>query len=215
MSRKIYEYAGKDLVVSWDLRRCIHVEECIHRSPTVFDRDRRPWIDADEAAADEVAEIVRHCPTGALQYTRTDGGAAETPPAANIVRVEANGPLYVEGRLTIRLPNGDSMEETRAALCRCGDSKNKPFCDNAHLEAGFEDAGGLGAAKLVQQEPEGPGLQIQPNPDGPIMVVGEVTLTAADGETQSGSKAFLCRCGASENKPYCDGRHKAIGFSAE
>ena len=106
------------------------------------------------------------------------------------------------------------MRETRAALCRCGDSRNKPFCDNAHLQEGFSDPGELGEAKLGSSE-ETSGLRIQPAPDGPLLVTGPLAIGGTASQDHKGSKGALCRCGASRNKPYCDGTHVENGFQAD
>ncbi len=136
---KSREYSGNGIVVTYDVRRCIHAEECVHGLPSVFDPDRRPWIDAGAATPDQIADVVHACPTGALGYRRTDGGPEEPDPAEPAIRMAADGPLYVAGRLSIESADGEVVfEGKRVALCRCGASKNKPFCDNSHVEAGFE-----------------------------------------------------------------------------
>jgi CDGSH-type Zn-finger protein len=54
------------------------------------------------------------------------------------------GPLYVRGLVQLRSADGSSVfEDVRMALCRCGQSHNKPFCDNSHLSAGFDDPGAV------------------------------------------------------------------------
>src|SRR5437899_7214267 len=99
---------------------------------------RRPWIDLSQADADEVAESVMSCPTGALHFRRLDGGEEE--PLASEVSVYArpNGPLFLSGRVRIVGQDGTLLrEDTRVALCRCGQSGNKPFCDGTHRKVGF------------------------------------------------------------------------------
>ena len=139
MGTRAYEAEG--IVVRFDLKRCIHAEECVHGLPMVFDAKRRPWIDPSQAGAAEVAAVVEQCPSGALTYERKDGGAAEVvidPPEITAVR---DGPLYVRGRHTLCDHEGQTVDGgPRVALCRCGHSKNKPYCDNSHIEAGFTDA---------------------------------------------------------------------------
>lgn len=131
-------YEGTDITVLYDLKRCIHARECVRGLPEVFDPDRRPWVDPEESEADAVAAVIRRCPTGALQYLRHDGGPPETPPEPRI-RLVPDGPLYVEGNIQLRDADGTlRWTETRAALCRCGASKNKPFCDNTHLDIDFK-----------------------------------------------------------------------------
>lgn len=217
---RIREYEGEGIVIRYDAARCIHAKECVHGLPDVFDAERRPWVDAAAEPADRIADVVCRCPTGALTYERTDGGPAEPVLGHNVIRVEANGPLYVSGDIELTMPDGEVMRETRAALCRCGDSKNKPYCDNTHLEAGFTAPASLGESKLREEpaeaeEPAPTDLRLSLSPNGSIKLLGPVTIDAGDSDSQTGSRGFLCRCGASENKPYCDGSHKRIEFQAE
>lgn len=90
-------YRGTDLEVSFDSDLCIHATECVRRLPAVFDRDRRPWVKADNAPADEVSRVVEHCPTGALQYQRLDGQLGEQPAAATTVTPVEDEPLAIRG----------------------------------------------------------------------------------------------------------------------
>lgn len=215
MTRKIRSYEAEELVVEYDVRRCIHAEECIHGLPDVFDAGRQPWIDATKASATDLMRTIERCPTGALHYRRADG-IEEQAPASNTVRIEADGPLYVTGRLRIALPGGETLEETRAALCRCGQSKDKPFCDNSHLEAGFTDAGTIVENRLKPSEGGEPeALEISPAANGPILVRGSVKILCTDGGSADGASCALCRCGESANKPFCDGTHNSIGFEAD
>lgn len=216
MERKIRRYEADGIVVEYEIPRCIHAEECVHGLPAVFDPSARPWIQPENADPEEVARVVRRCPTGALRYRRTDGGDEERPPSENAVRVAPSGPLYLAGNLRLVLPDGEVVEETRMALCRCGASKHKPFCDNTHLESQFSDAG------LAVEQRLGPAaddaddvLTIRLAANGPILIEGPVSVVTADEETAEGGRGALCRCGHSAAKPYCDGAHKAAGFEAD
>jgi CDGSH-type Zn-finger protein len=103
----------------------------------------------------------------------------------------------------------------RAALCRCGESKIKPFCDNSHEAAGFVDRGAVGEKGDGLDAHGGP-LKIQPVKDGPLLVSGNAEIVAGSGRIAwSGAKTALCRCGASANKPFCDGSHRAAGFTSD
>jgi uncharacterized Fe-S cluster protein YjdI/CDGSH-type Zn-finger protein len=137
--RKVYR--GQDIEVSFDLDLCIHVAECLRGGPSVFQLNRRPWILPDAAGADEVAEVVRRCPSGALMYRRLDGGPDEDPQRPTQVTPIKNGPLLVTGKVEVRREDGTIETLPRASLCRCGLSNHKPFCDNQHLEAGFRAPG--------------------------------------------------------------------------
>lgn len=135
-------YEDDRIRVYWDATRCIHTGICLQRLPAVFDVDARPWIDLTAADAEDVAAAIRACPTGALRYDG-DGVAPEQPDEPTTVEVRPNGPLYVRGRVVLRGPGGrEQPEEYRVALCRCGASENKPYCDNSHRLIGFRDNGG-------------------------------------------------------------------------
>ena len=83
----------------------------------------------------------RACPTGALRYEPVDDSVApEAPDEPTTIDVRPNGPLFVRGRVRLTSPGGEALEgEYRVALCRCGASENKPYCDNSHRLIGFRD----------------------------------------------------------------------------
>jgi CDGSH-type Zn-finger protein len=168
-----------------------------------------PWIKPDAAGPEAVMAVVEKCPSGALRYAPGAGAEAEQPPTVNTVRVWENGPLAFHGELDIK---GDTSS-FRATLCRCGLSKRKPFCDHSHAEGGFtatgEPATGETPALAVRNGP----LKITPQPDGPLLVEGALEICAASGRTISRTtKTWLCRCGQSCNKPFCDSSHRRAGF---
>ena len=114
------------------------MRNCVGRLPQVFVPEARPWVVVDAADADAVAAAIESCPTGALRYRRLDGGPQEQPPAETTVEPRQNGPLFVRGAVRIVDPDGRLIREaTRVALCRCGASENKPFCDGSHRRVGF------------------------------------------------------------------------------
>jgi len=157
MTRKTYR--GDQLEVSFDFDLCIHVGACLLGSPDVFDLGRRPWILPDQAEPDAVAEVVHRCPSGALQYRRLDGAADEQPPSPATVTPLRDGPLLVAGAIEVAYEDGRVERLPRATLCRCGLSKNKPFCDNSHLAGKFHAPGGR-----IHISPS----PVRPRPDTPI-----------------------------------------------
>jgi uncharacterized Fe-S cluster protein YjdI len=132
------EYSTDEIIVYWEPALCIHSARCLRGLPQVFDVNRRPWVTVDAASADEIADVITRCPSGALRFKRLDGGAQEQSPEVTQIRATPNGPLYVRGKLVITDQDGTVHELPRAALCRCGHSANKPFCDNTHLRIGFD-----------------------------------------------------------------------------
>ena len=216
MSNKIRRYTSDDIDVTYDVKRCIHAAECVRGLPAVFDTQKRPWVQPDNANADAVAEVVLRCPSGALHYERKDRGTAESIPERNTITPEVNGPLYVSGNTLIQTEAGELVyRDTRLALCRCGASENKPFCDRSHLRIEFQDAGKI-EVKQAKTETVAQGglLTIAPLPNGSLRLRGSFEIRSADGQMRFlGTKALLCRCGASGNKPFCDSTHKKIGFT--
>jgi uncharacterized Fe-S cluster protein YjdI/CDGSH-type Zn-finger protein len=131
-------YRNDKIAVTWEPKLCIHAGNCFRDLPEVFKPQSRPWILVDAAKADEIAEIVMTCPTGALHFERLDGGPQEPQPTEMTIEARHNGPLYVRGQIRILGPGGRLIrEDTRLALCRCGHSENKPFCDGTHRRIGF------------------------------------------------------------------------------
>jgi len=211
-------YRGDSINVTYDTHRCIHAEECVNRLREVFNTNKRPWIQPDEAAPEQIADTISHCPTGALHYVRVDGRAGEKVPAVNTITLQEDGPVYLAGSLIIQNADGEHVHaDTRLALCRCGASENKPFCDNAHLRIDFKATGTPTALENDEDDKRsGTDLVITPTVNGSVRIEGSFELHNSRGELLSrGWNTWLCRCGGSGNKPFCDGTHRRNGFQAE
>jgi uncharacterized Fe-S cluster protein YjdI len=122
-------YEGDGVTVSFDAARCLHAARCVQGLPAVFDTARRPWILPDGASAEDVAEVVRRCPSGALRYELHDG-EPEAPAVPTRASARPGEPLWLRGDLEIDTGEG-VVREHRAALCTCGASGNRPFCDGS------------------------------------------------------------------------------------
>ena len=213
--KRVFPYAGTEIDVEWDSRLCIHIGECGGAKGELFVAGRDPWCLPDLISVDETKEIVERCPSGALVCKTKAGQVGETAAAENTLTVSYQGPYFVKGELAIE-QSPDDMPGTqfRAALCRCGLSKNKPFCDNSH-EGQFKDYGAVGETGESLKATGGK-LNIKPVKDGPLVLSGNLTIKAGSGRTAwQGNNVALCRCGASKNKPFCDGTHKTIAFSTD
>ncbi len=206
-------YPGAELNVLYERPRCMHAAECGRASKAVFDGKRKQWIMPDQLPKGDLLKVVLRCPTGALRATNPDGTLVEEPvPDKNEVTISPDGPLYIRGNLVVHRPDGTTTNETRVALCRCGTSQYKPFCDGRHSRARFHDAGG------VDRDADGPApsggtLTIKLADNGPLLLEGPMSIRAASGRVAFvGEKVALCRCGNSANKPFCDGAHKTVGW---
>jgi CDGSH-type Zn-finger protein/uncharacterized Fe-S cluster protein YjdI len=212
MSRK-QTYEGHAIRVHFDLDRCVHARQCVLGLPGVFRPDERAWIHPDDAPAEEIAAVIRTCPSGALTYERLDGGAEESSPEVNRARLWEHGPVEFRGDLTVA---GEGAG-TRAVLCRCGRSKNKPWCDNSHRDMGFK---ATGEPRIPDQQEHlterGGPLSLTPLQDGPLQAIGNLEVITGSGRRiDCSTETYFCRCGGSAKKPYCDGTHARIGFKAE
>lgn len=203
---------GRNVTIHFEAARCVHSRNCVLGRPDVFVPNvQGEWIHPDNATPEEVAALAANCPSGAITYERFDGVGNEQPPVVNTVRVLENGPLAFHAPLAI----AGRDTELRATLCRCGQSKNKPYCDGSHAGSGFVATGEPPtAASSPLAARDGP-VTVTPVANGPLKVTGALEIVSGTGRTLNRTTTtFLCRCGLSKNKPYCDGSHKAAGFSA-
>ena len=135
----------------------------------------------------------------------------------NAIIVTTNGPLECRGEIEIVTAEGVVVaKETETWLCRCGQSANKPYCDGSHKTTGFRDtsAPATAAQPADAAGPDGV-LRVKLRPNGPLRLDGRFEVrTPASGLIFSGSETALCRCGQSAKKPFCDGTHRQVGFTA-
>ena len=215
MSKSKTTYTGIDIDVEWQGKLCIHIAECGKSSGKLFVGGRDPWCKPDLTSVDDTVDVVKRCPSGALSFLVKDGSFEETADKENTLAISYNGPYFIRGELDI----DDAASELtgvkyRAALCRCGASKNKPFCDNSHEQINFKDYGAVGekGEPLISK---GGKLSVSSAEDGPLILNGNLTIKNGSGNVAwSGQKVALCRCGESNNKPFCDGSHVAAGFKS-
>ena len=205
---------GRDVVIHFEAKRCIHARFCVLQQPGVFKANVvGAWIVPDDATTTEgLVMVAQNCPSGAIRYARRDGGPEEAPPPVNLIHLREDGPLAV--RADIHLA-GEAIGY-RATLCRCGASQNKPFCDGSHKAASFAATGEPATGDVTALAVRDGVLHVRPQKNGPLAVSGAIELLSGTGRTiLKAQAAMLCRCGQSRNKPYCDGSHVAAGFRAD
>lgn len=205
-------YQGKDITIHFDGARCVHSRNCVLKEPGVFLANTPgDWIQPDAAPASSLIALAHNCPSGAITYDTADGSAAETPAHVNTIHVRENGAYAVAANIQI---DGEA-HQTRATLCRCGLSQNKPYCDGSHATGDFEASGESTAKESDPLEVRNGALAVTPTQDGPLMVSGNLEICGGTGHTiERTTKTFLCRCGHSASKPFCDGTHAKIGFKS-
>ena len=133
-------YVGEKFTVYDNRGLCAHAGVCIRDLASVFRLKQSPWIDPDQATVDEVKAVVDSCPSGALSYD-TDGEQDGITAEKTTIKVIPNGPYKITGEIDMTdVETFEGASKLTRTLCRCGQSKNKPYCDGAHLNSQFQDA---------------------------------------------------------------------------
>ena len=135
-------YAGKKIIVHDNRKICSHAAECVNNLPSVFKFDARPWIDPEAATLEESINTIRKCPSGALSYSIDGVEYKDQNERKPMVTVSKEGPYIITGGVELigdNLQFGDGASKEHYTLCRCGASRNKPFCDGMHRVINFKD----------------------------------------------------------------------------
>jgi uncharacterized Fe-S cluster protein YjdI len=141
MSEKRINYRSNEINVTYAPDICIHAAECVNGLPAVFNTQNKPWINVAGASPDEIINVINKCPSGALKYEliNLESNEKEIEMEKTKITVMPNGPLMVEGNLTVNKMSGENIKDgEKLFLCRCGQSSNKPFCDGTHKKADFK-----------------------------------------------------------------------------
>lgn len=135
-------YAGKRIIIHDNRKICSHAAECVNNLPSVFKFDARPWIDPEAATLEESINTIRKCPSGALSYSIDGVEYKDQNERKPMVTVSKEGPYIITGGVELigdNLQFGDGASKEHYTLCRCGASRNKPFCDGMHRVINFKD----------------------------------------------------------------------------
>ena len=125
-------YEGADVTVHDNRGQCAHAGYCTDGAPNAFRLKKEPFVDADGASGEEIATTINKCPSGALRYAVGGEDKADRGGDPNIF-IAPNGPYVVSGGCEIPgVQFGEGLNNDHFTLCRCGGSKNKPFCDGTH-----------------------------------------------------------------------------------
>ena len=129
MPDQLDEYSGNDVTIYDNRGVCSHAAFCTDHLPRVWRSGVEPWIDASAEPAEDVVRVVRMCPSGALSYTQHGDRQTEFHDTPEI-QITRNGPYRVRGGVVLEgVEYGQGASREHYALCRCGHSRNKPFCD--------------------------------------------------------------------------------------
>ena len=129
---------GESVTIHDDRSRCAHSGACTDNLSEVFKLGVEPWIDPNGAPADEIIRVVSLCPSGALSYSVGDSGELVESPEGPSITVARDAPYAVRGVQVVAGDGEPYDSRERQTLCRCGGSRNKPFCDGSHWYMGFK-----------------------------------------------------------------------------
>ena len=134
----VKKYRKGDLTINWEAGKCIHSAVCIKTLPKVYDPKGRPWIKPENASVEELMAQIDKCPSGALSY-EISGNSGTWEQEETQVEITANGPILIKGKVKVMHASGKvEHKDKTTALCRCGASENKPYCDGHHKKIGFQ-----------------------------------------------------------------------------
>jgi len=134
-------YSKDDVTVYWDSDKCIHSGNCVNSLKDVFNPQNRPWINMPGAPSEEIIRVVKNCPSGALSYKMSNEMNEEKRIGGEELTIKVNkgGPYLIRGNVKIIDKDGtETIKEGTVALCRCGESQNKPYCDGSHKNKEFD-----------------------------------------------------------------------------
>lgn len=117
---------------------CAHAGRCTDGLPSVFRLGQEPFIDAKASSAKDIAATIRQCPSGALSYSIDGVEHSERGGEPSAAFVSA-GPYVFSGGAALQAELGEGATTDHFTLCRCGASKNKPFCSGAHWNVTFDE----------------------------------------------------------------------------
>lgn len=133
------EVDGVAVTISYTPVLCTHAARCQARAASVFDPSQKPWVRPGNGTLEEILDVIAACPSGALRVSVGEKPAQHMTTGDVAIRVEKNGPLHVSNISLVAEFNGTGASRTKYSLCRCGLSKNKPFCDGSHYDAKWSD----------------------------------------------------------------------------
>jgi uncharacterized Fe-S cluster protein YjdI len=139
MAKLKKNYTNGEITVVWQPDLCIHSTNCFKGLPEVFNPQQRPWVNMDAASTEAIRNQVEKCPSGALSYFMNKKNNETMTEKTIQIDISDNGPILIKGPATITYKSSEELRESKTiALCRCGASSNKPYCDGSHRKVDFK-----------------------------------------------------------------------------
>ena len=130
---------GVEVTVSYTPALCTHAARCQARAASVFNPNQTPWIQPENGSLEGILEVIADCPSGALRISVSKQKPQHMTTGDVAIEVEKNGPYHVANVSLEAKFNGVGASRAKYSLCRCGLSKNKPFCDGSHYDLKWSD----------------------------------------------------------------------------
>ena len=133
-------FRGPGITIRDNRSICAHAGHCTDGLPGVFKERSKPWIDPAGGAVEAIVAVIASCPSGALSGSLDAKGEVVVEAGPPRIAITKDGPYAVRGNVELAGARwAQGAPKDRYTLCRCGASKNKPFCDGSHWELGFRD----------------------------------------------------------------------------
>ena len=126
-------YEGKEINITFNRSICSGAAYCVKKFPNIYSESSSTnWISPDKGTIEEVIRSIKNCPSGALSYELNGKREFENFDKPTL-HIKKRGPLNVKGDFELeKMSFSTHANVHKYALCRCGNSKNKPFCDYTH-----------------------------------------------------------------------------------
>jgi CDGSH-type Zn-finger protein len=129
----------REVTITYTPVLCSHAGECSRIARSIFNPSEKPWIKPENGSVADVLSVLAACPSGALRIAIADQTSQHLTTSDIEISVEKNGPYWVKNIPLEAEFNGVGASRSKYVLCRCGLSKNKPFCDGSHYDAKWQD----------------------------------------------------------------------------
>lgn len=130
---------GVPVTVHYTPVLCTHAAQCQIKAKSVFDPQKSPWIQPENGDLEHILRAIADCPSGALRVSVGAVPGQHMTTGEVEISVAKDGPYYVKNVALDAEFNGTDASRSKYALCRCGQSKNKPFCDGTHYDVSWSD----------------------------------------------------------------------------
>jgi uncharacterized Fe-S cluster protein YjdI/CDGSH-type Zn-finger protein len=139
-------YTNNDITVTWQPSKCVHSAVCFKGLPRVFNPNKKPWITLSNSDTARIIKQIDQCPSGAISYVKnheTENSVSHEAHQEGLIKIKVTpaGPLLIQGNFLLERDENTALINSKiTAFCRCGHSKNKPYCDGSHRNIEFDNA---------------------------------------------------------------------------